>query len=148
MSNSEQFEEYSDLPSSSVIPDFTQMLKQRVVPAVQPNLPGFDPHTIMVKKNKIEKGEISPDSIPQVKWPDGDIKVLEDFCSKYGIIGFSCGRMNPIAALAFLKNKMGIDERQLEDRVPYGYQRRGTPSIHSANFPYQHQTDKRTVLNG
>jgi hypothetical protein len=143
----EEFEEYPDM-TTSVIPDFTQILKQRVATAVQPSLPGFDPHAMMVKKNQIEKGEIAPDPVPEVKWPEKDIKALEEFCKKYGIMGFNCGRMSPTAAMAMLRNMMGIDERPLEDRVPYGYQKSGTPNLHSANFPYQHPTDKRVVLNG
>ena len=144
---SNEFEEYPDITTSAV-PDFTQILKNRMVTGVQPNLPGFDPHAMMVKKNKIEKGEIAPDPLPEVKWPEKDIKMLEDFCQKCGIIGFSCGRMGPIAALAFLKNKMGLDNRPLSERIPFGYEKTGTKNIYSSNYPYQHPEDKRIVLGG
>src|ERR1035437_423524 len=141
------FEEYTDIKKSAA-PDFTQILNQRMVKGVQPNLPGFDPHAMMVKKNQIEKGEITPDPVPEVKWPEKDVEVLEDFCKQYGIIGFNAGRMGPIAALAFLKNKMGLCGGPLSERVPFGYEKTGTKNIYNSNYPYQHSLDKRTVLNG
>jgi regulator of replication initiation timing len=70
---SDDFEEYPDI-TTSIIPDFTSILKSRAATAVQPNLPGFDPHAMMVKKNQIEKGEIVPDPVPEVKWPEKDVK--------------------------------------------------------------------------
>ncbi len=143
---SENFEEYPELP----IPDFNALLAQRLAPKLtQPNLPGFDPHAVMVKKNKIEKGEIAPELPPEVKWPEDQVKALEDFCTKHGIMGFQCGRMSPIAALAMLKQKIGdYSETPLSERVPYGYERAGTPNRYNANFPYYRPQDKRQILAG
>ena len=61
-----------------------------------------------------------------ITWPSEDIKTLEDFCKKHGVVGFNCGHMSPIAALAFLKKKMGISDPTLTERTPYvGYLQTG-----------------------
>jgi hypothetical protein len=52
-------------------------------------------------------------------WPEKDIKILDDFCKKHNIVGFNCGKMNPIAALALLKQKLGISDTSLQERTPY-----------------------------
>lgn len=52
-------------------------------------------------------------------WPDKDMKALEDFCKKYGIVGYNCGLMNPLAALALLKQKLGVVDVSLQERTPY-----------------------------
>ncbi len=52
-------------------------------------------------------------------WPDKDMKALEDFCKKHGIIGYNCYKMNPIAALALLKQKLGIIDNSLQEKTPY-----------------------------
>lgn len=77
----------------------------------------FDPHQLMVKKKLTDSGE-SVDITPKQNWPNQDIKTLEDFCLKYGIVGFNAGRMSPIAALTMLKQKLGIIE-PTENRITY-----------------------------
>lgn len=145
----EEFDEYPDI-STSIIPNFSQVLAQKLAPAIQPNLPGFDPHSLMVQKHKIETGEVPAPEVPAVKWPEKDIKALEDFCNQYGIIGFNPGKMPPIVALAMLKKTMGLEHANtpLSERVPYGYQKAGTPHNGSVNFPYSKPPDTRRVLNG
>lgn len=147
----EGLEEYPDIQTSHV-PDFTQLLSKRMATAVQPSLPGFDPHAVMVKKSQIEKGEIPAESsVPTPKWPEKDVQALEDFCKQYGIIGFNTGRMPPTAALAQLKKMMGVDYSNvpLESRIPMGYQKVGTPTNNlSPNYPYQRPSDKRTIISG
>lgn len=147
----EGFDSYPDI-QSSYVPDFSQILAKRMATAVQPTLPGFDPHAVMVKKNQVEKGEIPAEpNIPTPKWPEKDVQALEDFCKQYGIIGFNTGRMPPIAALAQLKKMMGVDYTNvpLESRVPSGYQKIGTPHNNlSPNYPYQRPADKRTIISG
>ena len=142
------FEPYPEMGSSK-LPDFGQLMVQRLAPKLN-NPTGFDPHAVMVKKNQIEKGEIVPDTTPEVKWPEDQVKALEDFCIKHGILGFNCGRMSPIAALAFLKQKIGgFEDISLSERVPHGYEAMGgTPSRYNANFPYSLPQDKRVILNG
>ena len=56
-----------------------------------------------------------------IQWREKDIKALEDFCKEHGIEGFSCGYMSPVAALAMLKNKLGIIDNPTEER-PIGYE--------------------------
>jgi len=55
-----------------------------------------------------------------IEWPEEEIKVLESFCLKHGIVGFDCGRMSPLAALSLLKSKLGVIDAPLEERFPYG----------------------------
>lgn len=64
-------------------------------------------HAMMVKRKKqSDSGEI-PLS-PELKYPEDDIKQLEEFCRQYGILGFNCGSMNPKTALRMLKAKVGV----------------------------------------
>jgi len=128
------FEEYPDLPTN--FPDYNQLLTQRVSSIKQTN--GFDPHKLMVQKKKMESGEIES-NIPSKLWPEKDIKILEDFCETHGIIGYNCGKMNPIAALCMLKQTMGIVEGPLEKRVPYGYQQMNS---------VDNNVKKKTLLKG
>lgn len=113
-----EFEEYPDMNSGQVtstnIPSFDTMLAKKIP---SPTSSEFDPHMLMVKKRLIDSGE-NVSNIPKQSWPEKDIKALEDFCLKYGIIGFNCGKMSPIAALAMLKQKLGVIE-PTENRVTY-----------------------------
>lgn len=52
-------------------------------------------------------------------WPEKDMKALDEFCRKHGIVGYNCGKMNPIAALCMLKQKLGISDSSLQERIPY-----------------------------
>jgi hypothetical protein len=79
----------------------------------------FDPYKLMIKKVNSEE---TIDTIPKQKWPEEEIKALKNFCEKNGIVGFNAGQMPPIVALAFLKNKLGIVDVPLKERIPYGYQ--------------------------
>jgi len=142
------FEEYPDM-STSVMPDFNQLLVNKV----QTIKSGFDPHQIMIQKKQVQSGE---DNIPNQTWPDKDIKILEDFCAKHGIFGFNCGKMSPIAAMAMLKQKIGIGDGPLEERVPVGYEKLGR---FNSSYPYtamvkektlltDNNTDKKSLING
>jgi len=112
----EEIEDYK--PTFVKVPDFNQVMAQKlnqVPPVATPNNE-FDPHKIMVQK---KESESNPDANPQPKLShkEKDIKTLEDFCKQHGIIGFNCGLMSPVAALAILKAKMGIvDPESLEQR--------------------------------
>jgi hypothetical protein len=80
-------EEYSTLPNM-----FDRMMS---------NVP--DPiHAMMVKRKNCQ--EIPPMLIQS----NEDIAQLEEFCNQHGIMGFSCGNMNPKLALRLLKSKMGV----------------------------------------
>lgn len=113
------FEEYQTL-NSGLLPSMVNSVASQ--PQAAPN--GFDPFKTMMQKKAIENGEVVPPSdLPVQRWPEKDTKALEEFCTKHGIVGFNCGRMSPIAALAFLKNHLGIVDAPLEERVPNGYTR-------------------------
>lgn len=119
----EGFEEYKDMPIS-LASFISQKMAMKQSAAVEKEVPAFDPHKMMVNKFKMEKGE-EVEPIEAVKWPEKEVKALEDFCKQHGILGFNCGRMSPLAALAMLKSKLGIIDAPLEERVPYGYQKMG-----------------------
>jgi len=106
-----EFSEYPEMPNT-----FGQVISQRSPTVIKDG--AFDPHQLMLKKKLTDSGE-SVDLTPKHSWPDQDIKALEDFCKKYGLIGFNCGRMSPIAALSLLKQKMGVIDAPVENRVTY-----------------------------
>jgi len=105
-----EFSEYPEMPDN-----FGQMISQKSLTVIKDGT--FDPHQLMLKKKLTDSGE-SVDLTPKRSWPDQDIKALETFCLKYGIVGFNCGRMSPVAALAMLKQKLGVIE-PTENRVTY-----------------------------
>ena len=120
----DESESYSELPI-----DFSTFVdnKLRTIKNME-NRTSFDPYQVMLNKKKINDGEMV--EMPEtVNWPKKDIKALDDFCKEHSILGFNCGRMSPIAAIAFLKSKLGIvDSVSLEERVPYGYTKIGQSS--------------------
>lgn len=74
------------------------------------NATDFDPYQAMLdRKKRLEEPE-STKTPTIIQHNQSDIQDLEEFCQQYGIIGFNCGRMNPKAALQFLKTKMGVRE--------------------------------------
>lgn len=143
-------EEFEDL--SSRLPDFQTAIAQRIAQRHQntsaPQPEGkFDPYKIMVQKKEQETAPIDPVSIP--KWPEKDVKALEDYCRRMGIVGFNCGRMHPIAALAKLRQELGDDytDVPLEERVPQGYEKLGTPG-YGPTYPYSQAMQKKQILHG
>jgi hypothetical protein len=144
-------DEFEDI--SSRIPDLSTALAQRIAAKQAGNnaspVPNgaVDPYAVMLKK-KSEGGEVVNAPLPS--WPEADVKKLQDYCTKMGIIGFSAGRMNPIAALAQLKAQLGDDYTgvPLEERVPAGYERRGTTSKYGPNFPYGEAMKRKQILHG
>lgn len=133
-------------------PDFNQMMAQRLAGATKSTeskpTTGFDPYKVMVQKKEMESGNVLPDISSIVRWPEADVKVLEDFCKKYGVLGFDCGKMSPIAALTMLKNMLGIVDGPLENRIPSGYEKMGVKSNYSPNYPYQSVFQKKDILHG
>ncbi len=95
----------------------------------------FDPHQIMVNRRRENAGEITANT-PVQSWPEHDIQTLESFCKQYGIMGFNCGNMSPIAALALLKNKLGII-----DNIPHS-------ENYTSNYPYTEAMKKKILLRG
>jgi hypothetical protein len=132
------FEEYPDM-QHSLVPDFSQVVTKRLSDAAS----GFDPHAIIVKKKEVDSGTVE-DTTPKQIWPEKDVKTLEDFCAKHGILGFNCDRMSPIAAMAMLKQKIGIVDGPLEERMPFGYEKLGK---FNPSYPYTAMVKKKTVLS-
>lgn len=95
----------------------------------------IDPYQIMVNRHKQNAGEISAE-YPVQKWSQEDILKLEDFCRRHGIVGFNCGTMSPLAALAILKNKLGV----IDDPT--------TSEGYGPNYPYTGAIKKKTLLKG
>jgi hypothetical protein len=87
---------------------------------------------------------------PNVKWPEADVKRLQEYCLKMGIEGFNSGYLPPLVALAILKDKFGDDYTNvpLGERVPEGYEKRGTPSPYGPNYPYSEALKRKQILHG
>lgn len=145
---SDEFENINDR-----LPDLSAVLAQRIASKNNESLSGnlpppgtIDPYKLMLKKKQEEVGEVDSSTIQ--KWPEKDIVELEDYCKKTGIVGFNCGKMNPIAAFHMLKQKFGdYTNVPLEERVPSGYEKRGTLSKYGPNYPYGEIQTKKQILH-
>ncbi len=138
-------ESYPELPGFTEF--FAQRMAQKSSVGTPPPPGSFDPYQTMLNKKKAEDGQ-PIDTSNKISWPAEDVKALEDFCKAHGMAGFSCGNMSPIAALAFLKNKLGIVDGPVEDRVPAGYERMGAKNTFNCNYPYSSVIQKKTLLKG
>ena len=134
-----------------ILPGFDQMFQQRIAQksATAGPLPPpgtVDPYEVMVKR---KNGETAPiDSTTIHKWPEEDVKELEDYCRRNGIVGFA-SRMNPKLALMQLKRQVGdYGGTPLEERVPEGYENMGTPNKYGPNYPYSAAIAKKQILHG
>lgn len=142
--------DFEDL--STRMPDMASVLAQRIAArnaSTNPATPksGFDPYQTMVNKKSSETTEVDPATIQ--RWPEESVKQLEDYCKKVGIVGFNAGRMHPIAALAMLKKQFGdFSDTPLEERVPEGFEKRGTPSGYGPNYPYSQAMQKKQIIHG
>lgn len=119
--------EYS--PEFSNIPDIATLLHQRIANKQAEEMPfkrpssTLNPHSIMVKKHRIERGEELPEIPEANQWPVEDVKALQDYCQKMGIVGFST-RQSPKLALMQLQKQMGdFSNISVENRVPAGYEK-------------------------
>ena len=84
----------------------------------QYNPTGFDPAKAFMDRKRHED---DPSQLPTVEYDPEDIKALEDFCKKNGIVGFSAGKMNPKAALRMLKQQVGSAEDVIKSYENQGY---------------------------
>lgn len=149
-----EFEPYPEL--NSRLPDFGAALAHRVaarsaeIHGTLPPAGTVDPYKMMLqRKQGIEPESTIAPTMPE--WPVEQVKQLEDYCSKMGIIGFSAGRMNPLAALAMLQKQFGQDYSNipLDERIPAGYQKMGTHSGNSPNYPFvERGGPKKQILHG
>ena len=103
----------------------------------------------MLQRKKEASGEVSmPDPSTIQKWPEEDVKELEDFCKRNGIVGVST-RINPKIALMQLKRQIGdYSGVALEDRVPEGYQKINAQNKYNVNYPYFQEKSKKQILHG
>lgn len=126
-----EFDAYPEI-QSQLLPDFNQFASKKIE-SIKNNT-GFDPHKIMMQRKEQNFIESNNTSSVQM-WPERDIKILEDFCKMHGIIGFNCGRMHPIAALALLKKNLGISDNIGEN----------TPTK-NPNYPYSQAINSQKIL--
>ena len=77
------------------------------------NYPAFDPYQMLLRRKHREE---DPQSFPVIQYDENDIRELEEFCKKYNILGFNCGKMGPKAALNMLKNKLGVITEKIENK--------------------------------
>lgn len=140
---------------NSRIPDFASAIAARdaaksaesTSTALPP--PGtVDPYKLMLqKKRQMDSGDF--ESGPVVRWPEEDVQALKDYCMKMGIYGFNT-KTNPKLALAQLKKQFGDDYTgvPLEERVPEGYEKIGTPSSYGPNNRYSDSMRRKQILHG
>lgn len=92
------------------------VMRQHNAPVPASN--GFDPYQAMLRRKKPsiqdESGYINT---PVQEYDAKDIQELEEFCTKYGVVGFNFGTMNPKAALRMLKGRMGVREEKTTPRT-------------------------------
>lgn len=135
---------------NSRMPDLMSALHQRITSKKSETaIPtgGFDPYKMMVKRKEAETAPIDPSTI-RSQWPSEDVKALEDYCQRVGIIGFGSG-LNPKVALSMLKKQFGdYSDTSLEERIPPGMEKCGTHSGNGANFPYTVPSVKKQILLG
>lgn len=128
---------------NSRIPDFGAALTQRVIArsagenGTLPPAGTVDPYKMMLQRKQGIVPETSPVPIA-IEWPADQVKQLQDYCTKMGIVGFNAGRLNPIVALAMLKKQFGEDfsDVPLNERVPQGYEKFGMRNNYNASYPY------------
>jgi len=129
------------------MPGFEQMLQHRISQkASATNLPPagtIDPYDLIMRR---KRGEAE---LPPVQtWPEEDVKALDAFCQKNGIVGIS-SRMNPKLVLMQLKRQVGnYSDVPLEERCPIGYEKVGTVNTYGPNYPYSQAVLKKQILHG
>lgn len=143
-------DEFEDI--NSRIPDLGSALAQRIAAktgetsTITPK-GVIDPYQQMLQRKQGTPTDVDPNTIQ--KWPAEDVKKLEDYCSRIGVVGFNPGRMPPLVALAMLKRQYGdYSDVPLEERVPEGYEKAGTPSTYGPNYPYSQAMAKKQILHG
>lgn len=127
------------------MPGFEQMLQSRIAQKASSLPPAgtVDPYQLMMRRKSGEP------ELPTVQsWPDEDVKALDSFCQKHGILGIS-SKMNPKLVLMQLKRQIGdYSDVPLEERVPEGYEKIGTPNTYGPSYPYSQAVLKKQILHG
>lgn len=78
------------------------------------NIPEFDPYKLLLKRKQQQD---DPTYIPNIEHNPEDVKELEEFCKKYGILGVNFKNMNPKAILNMLKSKMGVIDTESTNKT-------------------------------
>lgn len=150
----EELDTFRELPDISTM--LAQRLAQRGVTVNGPLPPPgtVDPYELMMAKKQaaLSGNPVKQPDLPIVQqWPEEDVKALEDYCKKMGVMGFAT-KMNPKIALMQLKQQMGdYSGVPLEDRIPEGYEKIGIKNTYSPNYPYSSAVktvEKKQVLHG
>lgn len=134
-----------------ILPGFESMLQQRIAQKSGINSPlppagTVDPYKLMMQRKSGETTPIDPSTIQQ--WPEEDVKELDDFCKRNGILGVSA-RMNPKLALMQLKRQIGdYSDVPLEERCPIGYEKIGTMPNYNPNYPYGAAMLQKQIIHG
>ena len=82
---------------------------------------GFDPYQAMLRrKQSTVQNDTGYINTPVQQYDPKDIQELEEFCTKYGIMGFNFGTMNPKTALRMLKTRMGVREEKINNKILLG----------------------------
>ena len=148
-----------ELDTFREMPGIGQILQQRLAAKGMTSGPlpppgTVDPYEVMMaRKRAALSGEPAnqPGPPPVQKWPEEDVKALEDYCAKMGIVGLAT-RMNPKIALMQLKQQMGdYSGVPLEDRIPEGFEKIGTKNTYGPNYPYSSAikaVEKKQILHG
>lgn len=91
------------------------VMRQQNAPVPASN--GFDPYQAMLRR---KQSNVSDDTgyinSEVVQYDPKDIQALEEFCQRYGIVGFNCGKMNPKAALQMLKKRIGVIDEVINNK--------------------------------
>ena len=134
------------------MPDMASVIAQRLAAksgtSGMSSPPGtVDPYKLMIQR---KNSSDTIDTSKTVIWPENDVKLLQDYCNKMGIVGFNSGRTPPLVALSLLKKQLGDDYTNvpLEERVPVGYEKRGITSGCGSNYPYTDPVNKKQILHG
>jgi hypothetical protein len=140
---SNEFDEYSNLP------DWANPLVSRETPATAPQPTNrVDPYQLMMNRKQQPDGP-PPEIKPVTKWPEAEVKQLEDYCKQRGIVGFNPGLMPPLVALAMLKQQYGdYTNVPLEERVPEGYEKIGTNPKYGPNHTYSQAMREKQIIHG
>ena len=92
------------------------VMRQQSAPVPASN--GFDPYQAMLRRKQSNIQDETGYINTQVQeYNPKDIQELEEFCTKYGVVGFNFGTMNPKAALRMLKSRMGVKEEKVTPKT-------------------------------
>lgn len=80
-------------------------------------LPAFDPHAMLLKRIADKKNMEQQQNIVVEPYREEDVKELEMFCKKYGILGISTKTTNPRYVIMLLKKRLGLIEDKNSNKI-------------------------------